>query len=120
MSDVEQIRTAVKVADKLAQVNMKHNFVLLQKVTLDDSEDKFNLIPDDLKEFRLRVVAIGPGTLLSDKDTERGWARAPMSVQLGDLVQFTGGTVPVRVGNEDMAVIKDTQVLLSVTDSRVH
>ena len=121
MSDNNQIRKTIKVADKLAQVSMKHNYVLLQKVVQEESDERFaDLIPDNMKEFRLQVVSVGPGSLLSDDKAPGGWVRAPMSVKVGDVVQFHGNMIPIRVGEEEMAVILDTQVYLSVEGSGVH
>lgn len=112
---MSQIKVTQKVADNLAQVTMQHDFILLRKVTVD--EGVMVELPEEFQEFRLQVVGAGPG-LLAQKEGG-GFEVVPMSVKTGDLVQFAGSAIDIKVGEETMGVIRDNQVLLTVSGQQV-
>jgi len=109
------VRSTTKVAENLSEVTMQHDFILLQKVTVDDGV--MVELPDEFKEFRLRAVAIGPGLMAQAEGG--GFEVVPMSVKVGDLVQFAGSAIDIKIGEETFGVVRDNQVLLTVSSATV-
>lgn len=110
-----QIKPTQKVAENLAEVTMQHDFILLKKVAVD--EGVMIELPEEFQEFRLQAVAVGPG-LLAQKEGG-GYEVVPMAVAVGDLVQFAGSAIDIKIGDETYGVIRDNQVLLTVSSATV-
>ncbi|MDO8425580.1 MAG: co-chaperone GroES [bacterium] len=88
-----------------------HDHVVVKPSSEETVTKSGIVLPDTAKEKpeQGKVVAVGPGKVLSSGQ------RAPMSVQVGDLVLFKKYSPDeIKVGDEEFLVIKDEDILAVV------
>ena len=89
-----------------------HDRVVVRRIEEDERTRGGIIIPDTAKEKPQQgeVVAVGPG-----KFDERGGARIPMDVKVGDKVLYGkySGT-EVTVDNEQYLILRESDVLAVV------